>query len=123
MKITTLVVAASLLLVSAGSWAQSENLNKDICRIRGNIASQIVGQHSRGASLDTIKNSFAGWVSQGMPGTTELNNAQMNGWFDSWTKPVYAKWFEGVFAKYNDYEVAFSTEVAACLADDNAPPN
>jgi len=120
--IATLAFVAGLFAAS-GSWAQSENLPNDVCKFRANIASQIVGQHvEHGVPLEALKGSFAAWIVSGMAGANDLLRAQMKEWYTTWTGPVFEKWFGDVYAKYDSYQVAHDAELAACRANNNAPP-
>lgn len=122
-NIISIVLATVLSFAAFGSMAQSENLINDTCTLRANIASMIVGQKSRGASLAALKNSFGSWLASGMSGATDLQRAQIADWFNTWTGPVFEKWFETMYTKYEvDWEAAHKAEREACLANGNAAP-
>mgnify|MGYP001416490857 CR=1 FL=1 len=121
--IISIAIAAVLSLAAFGSWAQSENLPNDVCKLRGNIASMIVGQKSRGAPLEALKDSFDAWLRRGMRGSGELQQAQMKDWFNTWTGEVFERWFESTYTKYGvDYAKAYEQEHSDCLARNNAKP-
>jgi hypothetical protein len=129
MKIFKTVVVVLGLFIGQALADEQNVQQRDECTLRGLVAYTAILSKRVGANLDETKNAFMAWLTpdyrdQGkrFSGLTIQEANLVVSWYNMWGGESMERWFGYVYDKYDNPEVAFKEQHAACVQTNNRSP-